>query len=157
MATSAHSAGIVLYRRGDHNLELLIAHPGGPFWARRDTGAWTIPKGIVEPGEDLKAAACREFAEEIGMVPDGQFIDLGSVVLKSGKTVCAWAVEGDFDPAALQSEVIEIEYPRNSGRLIQFPEVDRVMWADAQVAKTKLNPAQVAFVARLITELDGVF
>ena len=154
MAGKPQSAGIVLYRIGDSGLEVLIAHPGGPFWARRDEGAWTFPKGEIDPGEDALTTARREFVEEIGFDPGEDLLELGSVTQKSGKTIWAWASAGNFDPAELTSELIEIEYPRGSGRLIQFPEVDRVMWADAQVAKTKLNPAQVEFVGRLVAELE---
>ena len=153
MASSQHSAGILLYRHGVEGLEVLIAHPGGPFWARRDEGAWTIPKGLIEDGEDPVVTARREFVEEIGIDPGDDLLELGDITQKSGKTVFAWAAAGDFDPADLDSDLIELEYPRGSGRLIRFPEVDRVMWASAQVAKTKLNPAQVELVTRLQAEL----
>lgn len=154
MAANQESAGILLYRRGEAGLEVLIAHPGGPFWARRDAGAWTIPKGLIEDGEDPVVTARREFVEEIGIDPGADLLQLGTITQKSGKTVHAWAAAGDFDPAELDSDVIEIEYPRGSGRLIQFSEVDRVMWASTEVAKTKLNPSQVDLVARLEVALS---
>lgn len=148
------SAGILLYRLADGALELLIAHPGGPFWAKRDKGSWSLPKGIVEDGEGAERAARREFTEEIGFDPGEPEIELGEVKLKSGKRVVAWAIEGDFDPVDLDSHILEIEYPWRSGRLIQFPEIDRVMWATPQVAAVKLNSAQAAFVERLVDKLD---
>ncbi len=129
---------------------MLIAHPGGPFWSNRDNGAWTIPKGLVEPGESLQAAARREFIEEIGFDPGPELTELGTVILKRGKVIHAWAVEGDFDPASLVSETIEIEFPRGSGRKVRFPEIDRVIWAKPGLAREKLNPAQVDLVDRLL-------
>jgi len=148
------SAGILLFRSSGDQIEFLIAHPGGPFWARRDDGAWSIPKGIIEQGEDPRATARREFIEEIGIDPGNDLISLGEVTQKSGKVVLAWGAEGDFDPSRLDSDEIEIEYPRGSGRLVRFPEIDRVIWAGAQVAKTKLNPAQADFIDRLTAELS---
>ena len=147
------SAGIVLYRLIDADVELLIAHPGGPYWAKKDNGAWSIPKGIVEPGEDPKSTARREFIEEIGPDPGEPRIELGAVKMRGGKVVVAWAVEGDFDPDELDSDEVEIEFPWRSGRKIRFPEIDRVMWAKPQVARKKLNPAQGALVDRLIETL----
>jgi len=146
------SAGILLYRRGDE-IEVLIAHPGGPYWAHKDSGSWSIPKGIVEPGEHPKATARREFIEEIGLDPGEPDIELGEVRMRSGKIVVAWAIEGDFDPADLDSDEIEVEFPWRSGRKIRFPEIDRVMWAKPQVARKKLNPAQGALVDRLVQSL----
>lgn len=154
VAKNSTSAGIVLYRSAESGLEVLIAHPGGPFWAKRDLGAWSFPKGIIEDGETPLEAARREFAEEIGFAPDGEAIELASITQKSGKTVLAWAIEGDFDPADLDSHILEIEYPWRSGRKIRFPEIDRVMWAGPAIAGAKLNPAQVEFVERLLTALD---
>lgn len=149
------SAGILLYRTSGDGIEVLIAHPGGPYWAKKDNGAWSIPKGIVEDGEDPVACARREFAEEIGIDPGEPTVDLGEVKMRGGKTVTAWALEADFDPAHLDSNVIEIEFPWKSGRKIQFPEIDRVMWAKPQVAMKKLNAAQGEFVARLQAQLDA--
>lgn len=145
----AVSAGLLLYRRANGRIEVLLGHLGGPFFARKDAGAWGIPKGEVEPGEDLLAAAKREFAEETGLAPAGPLLALGSVTQKSGKVVHAWAAEGDFDPANLQSNTFELEWPRGSGKLKRFPELDRVMWFDVDTARTKINPAQAAFLDRL--------
>ena len=147
------SAGILLYRVKRECLEVLIAHPGGPYWARKDDGAWSIPKGIVEDGEDPLATARREFIEEIGPDPGEPDVDLGEVKMRGGKVVTAWAAEGDFDPDELDSDEIEIEFPWKSGRKIRFPEIDRVMWAKPQVAREKLNPALGALVDRLIDKL----
>lgn len=143
------SAGLLLYRRRGGRLEVLQAHPGGPFWANKDAGAWTVPKGLVEVGEDLLAAARREFAEETGLRPDGPFLPLGSVRQKAGKVVHAWACEGDADPAALTSNVMSAEWPPGSGRWVEFPEVDRCAWFEPAEAREKLNPAQAEFIDRL--------
>lgn len=143
------SAGLLLFRRVAGRLEVLLAHPGGPFWANRDAGAWGIPKGLAGPDEDLLAAARREFAEETGLSPEGPFRPLGSVRQKSGKVVHAWACEGDADPAALTSNRISIEWPSGSGKRIEIPEIDRCGWFAPVEARVKLNPAQVAFVDRL--------
>lgn len=150
MATGTVSAGILLYRLDDAGLEVLIAHPGGPFWKGRDAGAWTIPKGLVEAGEDPREAARREFAEETGHDPGDALIPLGAITQKGGKTVHVWAAAGDFDPEALESNLVEIEYPRGSGRIIQFAEIDRVLWAQPPVAQEKLNQAQAVLIERLI-------
>ena len=144
------SAGILLYRHGATGLQVLLAHPGGPYWARRDVGAWSIPKGEVEEGEDPRAAAAREFAEELGSpLPEGEAIDLGSVRQKSGKQVRAWAVEGDLDADAIVSVVFTMPWPPRSGIEREFPEVDRAGWFDLATARVKLLPAQVPFVDRL--------
>ena len=141
------SAGILLYRIGDGR-EVLLAHPGGPFWANKDAGAWSIPKGELD-GEEPKAAARREFEEEAGRpVPDGELIELGTVVQKSGKTVYAWAMAGDLDPDELTSNTFEMEWPPRS-RMQSFPEVDRFGWFPARVAKEKINPAQATLIERL--------
>jgi predicted NUDIX family NTP pyrophosphohydrolase len=148
------SAGILLYRAADQ-VEVLIGHPGGPFWANRHEGAWSIIKGIVEPGEDEQATALREFEEETGLrlEPDGM-IDLGEVVLRSGKVVTAWGVGGDFDVAELRSNPVRMEWPRNSGNHIDFPEIDEVRWCRLEEAANLLNPAQVPLLARLQESLD---
>jgi predicted NUDIX family NTP pyrophosphohydrolase len=143
------SAGLLLYRRTGNVLEVWLAHPGGPFWAHRDAGAWSLPKGVVGAGEAPLAAACREFAEETGVRPTGPFLPLGSVRQKAGKVIYAWAWEGDADPARVRSNLMRIEWPRGSGRWLRFPEVDRCAWFDPQSARVKLNPAQVAFIDRL--------
>lgn len=149
----AVSAGVLLFRRTGGRLEVLLAHPGGPFWAHKDAGAWTIPKGAAEPDEELLAAARREFAEETGLRLDGPFLSLGHVRQKSGKTVHAWGCEGDADPRALASNTMLIEWPAGSGRRIEIPEVDRCAWFAPAEARAKLNPAQVAFVDRLEAHL----
>jgi predicted NUDIX family NTP pyrophosphohydrolase len=143
------SAGLLLYRRPRGELEILLAHPGGPFWAERDAGAWTIPKGLVSPGEELLAAACREFKEETGITPNGPFYALGSIRQKAGKLVYAWAWEGDTEVANLRSNLMQAEVPRGSGRWLSFPEVDRYYWFKPVMARLKLNPAQATFIDRL--------
>jgi predicted NUDIX family NTP pyrophosphohydrolase len=128
---------------------LFLAHPGGPFWKTRDAGAWTIPKGVAEVGEDLLAAARREFEEETGIQPAEPFISLGAVRQKAGKVVHAWAWEGEADPATVTSNTMKTEWPRGSGRWLTFPEVDRCAWFVPEVAREKINPAQVEFIDRL--------
>ena len=143
------SAGLLLYRRPPGGLELFLAHPGGPFWRGRDAGAWTIPKGLVAPGEELLDAARREFEEETGIVPREPFLPLGSVRQKPGKVIHAWAWEGDADPAAIVSNTTSCEWPRGSGRSLTFPEVDRCAWFAPGAARAKLNPAQAELIDRL--------
>jgi predicted NUDIX family NTP pyrophosphohydrolase len=144
------SAGILLHRRGSAGREVLLVHPGGPFWARKDAGAWSIPKGELDDGEDPRACALREFAEETGTeLPPGELAELGAVKLKSGKQVVAFAAEGDLDPETLVSSTFELEWPPRSGRVQTFPEVDRAGWFGLDAAREKLNPAQAAFVDRL--------
>jgi predicted NUDIX family NTP pyrophosphohydrolase len=149
MTRAAVSAGLLLFRRGSGGLELFLAHPGGPFWKERDTGVWTIPKGIVDEGEELLAAARREFEEETGIAPRPPFVSLGSVKQRAGKRVHAWAWEGDADADAVTSNVMRTEWPRGSGRWISFPEVDRCAWFTPDAARAALNPAQAEFVGRL--------
>ena len=149
------SAAIILFRRVGAEIEILIVHPGGPLWARRDDGAWSIPKGEYDAGEEPLAAAHREFAEEIGTpAPDGEPLALGEVRLKSGKRVVAWALEGDLDADAIRSNMFELQWPPRSGRLQEFPEVDRAGWFEPAAARVKLNPAQAEFVDRLLDMLD---
>ena len=143
------SAGLLLYRRAPGGLEVFLAHPGGPFWVRKDEGAWTIPKGVVDEGEELLAAARREFEEETGIRPEGPFLPLGSVRQKAGKVVHAWAWEGDADPASVRSNVTRTEWPRGSGRWHTYPEIDRCAWFDLETAKRKINPAQAELIDRL--------
>ncbi|WOC13149.1 NUDIX domain-containing protein [Gordonia sp. MP11Mi] len=144
------SAGILLYRRISEEVEVLLVHPGGPFFARKDAGVWSIPKGLVDPGEALIDAARREFVEETGHdVPDGDTHDLGDVRLKSGKRVHAFAVEGDVNSATIVSNTFELEWPPKSGRTQSFPEVDRAGWFTLDEAAGKLNAAQADFLTRL--------
>lgn len=143
------SAGLLLFRRRNGGLEFLLAHPGGPFWVRRDLGAWTIPKGEIAQGEEPLAAAQREFEEETGIHPEGPFIPLGSVRLKAGKVIHAWAWEGDADAAATVSNHMRMEWPKRSGRWITFPEVDRCAWFGAEEARQRLNPVQAELIDRL--------
>lgn len=160
----AISAGLLLYRvrtgatDAGANLEVLLVHPGGPMWARKQEGAWTIPKGEVHAGEELLDAARREFKEETGLSPEGPFIPLKPVRLKSGKIIHAWAVEGDCNPAALRSNVFELEWPPRSGRVQTCPEVDEARFCTIAEARRLLNPAQVALVeelAAMLAKSDG--
>lgn len=146
---TALSSGLLLFRRTGATLEIFLAHPGGPFWARRDSGAWTIPKGLVDEGEDLLDAARREFREETGIVARPPFISLGSIRQKAGKTVHAWAWEGDADANAITSNTTSVEWPRGSGKSMTFPEVDRCEWFDMATARFKINPAQSELLERL--------
>jgi predicted NUDIX family NTP pyrophosphohydrolase len=149
---AAISAGILLYRGTVETLEVLLIHPGGPFWAKRDEGAWSIPKGEVDEGEDPLACAMRELEEELGTPPpivSEQLIDLGTVRQKAGKLVHCWAAAADFDPATLHSNTFTIEWPPRSGRQREFPEVDRAEWFDLGTAREKINPAQVELLDRL--------
>lgn len=152
----AQSAGLVLYRRGDDGtIEVLLVHPGGPFWARKDEHAWSIPKGEHAPDEDPADAAEREFLEEIGQAPPaGRRVDLGEIRQSGGKRVHAFAVEGDLDPSEVVSNTFELEWPRGTGVMRSFPEVDRAEWFDLATARTKLHRGQVELVERLV-ELLG--
>lgn len=145
----ASSAGLLMYRRGARGWEVLLVHPGGPFWRRRDAGAWSIPKGEPEPGEDDAAAALREFAEETGCLPAGTPAPLGRVRQRAGKEVVAFALQGDFDPATLRSNTFELEWPPRSGRIQVFPEVDRAAWFDPDTAREKMIEGQRPLLARL--------
>ena len=147
---AACSAGILLYRRRSGTTEVLLAHPGGPFWQRRDAGAWTLPKGELAAGEDAEGAARREFREELGADLAQPLQPLGEIVQKAGKRVIAFAAEADFDPARLVSNTFEIEWPPRSGRRRAFPEVDSVAWFDAPAAREKLLPAQLPLLDRLL-------
>jgi predicted NUDIX family NTP pyrophosphohydrolase len=149
------SAGILMYRRGERGLELLLVHPGGPFWRKRDLGAWSIPKGEYSPGEDPVAVAIREFEEETGVSLQGDLHPLGEVVQKGGKIVAAWAVEGDLDPAKIKSNTFEIEWPPKSGRKATFPEIDRAAWFSPDEARTKILPSQSPFITRLVEMIGG--
>ena len=147
------SAGLLLFRRTDGDIEVLLGHPGGPFWKRKDDGAWTIPKGLIASGEDALAAARREFAEEIGHHPKGAAIPLGRATQPGGKVVHVWAIEGEWDPADLQSNTFEIEWPPRSGRRQTFPEIDRAAWFGAAEAREKILKGQASFIDRLLEAL----
>jgi predicted NUDIX family NTP pyrophosphohydrolase len=149
MATRT-SAGILLYRRVNGRLELLLAHPGGPFFVKRDDGYWTIPKGEVDPGEELVDVARREFEEETGHPPPGgDPLSLGSIVQKGGKVVHGWAYEGDLDPSAAVSNTFEMTWPPGSGRQESFPEIDRVAWFDPAEARRRIKATQIPLIERL--------
>jgi predicted NUDIX family NTP pyrophosphohydrolase len=148
------SAGILLYRGCGAELRVLLVHPGGPFWAKKDEGAWSIPKGEYDEGGDPLAVARREFEEELGRpAPAGDVIDLGELVQPSRKRVTAFAVEGDFDPSSLRSNLFELEWPPRSGRMQSFPEVDRAEWFTLEEARTKILPGQRHFIDRLLGRL----
>jgi predicted NUDIX family NTP pyrophosphohydrolase len=148
------SAGVLMYRRVSRGIELLLVHPGGPFWANKDEGAWSIPKGEHDEGEDPLAAAKREFAEELGSAPPCRpFLHLGAIKQPSRKLIAAFAVEGDFDPATLRSNLFELEWPPRSGAKRTFPEVDRVEWLAPSEARTKIQPGQAPFIDRLLEGL----
>jgi predicted NUDIX family NTP pyrophosphohydrolase len=150
------SAGILLHRPGAPGLEVLLAHPGGPFFARRDEGVWSIPKGEYEEGEDPRACALREFAEETGTVlsDTGELSDLGEIRQRGGKVVRAWAAPGDLDPATVRSNTFELQWPPGSGRIEEFPEIDRVGWFSLDAARARIVPAQAAFLDRLLQRGD---
>jgi len=146
------SAGILMYRRSPE-LEVLLAHPGGPFWAKKHEGSWSIPKGEYDEAEEPLACAIREFEEELGARPHGDFIELGEIVQPSRKIVVAFAVEGTFDPPALRSNRFELEWPPKSGRMQSFPEIDRVEWFAPDWAKVKILLGQQGFIDRLLAAL----
>jgi len=157
MATK-RSAGILLFRRNGGEAEFLLVHPGGPFWARKDAGAWTIPKGQIEAEEEPRACAIRELEEELGPAPElvpEELIGLGSIRQKAGKVVEAWAAEADFDPATLVSNTFSMEWPPRSGNEQEFPEVDRAGWFDLPTAREKILPAQAELLDRLVAHLNG--
>jgi predicted NUDIX family NTP pyrophosphohydrolase len=152
----AHSAGLLLHRTGPGGVELLLGHMGGPFWARKDDAAWSVPKGEHGPDEDPLVAARREFVEEMGSPPpDGLPRELGSVRMRGGKVITVFALEGDFDAGHIVSNHFTIEWPPRSGRIASFPEIDRAAWFDADTARRKLVSAQVPFVDRLVQECGG--
>jgi len=148
------SAGLLMFRIHSNTLQVLLAHPGGPFWKNKDAGVWTIPKGEVKEGEDYLAAAQREFEEETGLKPNGPFHPLGTVTQKSGKVVHAWAFQGDCDPSKIHCNTCEIEWPPRSGKMITIPEIDRADFFTIAEATEKLNPAQVPFLQRLQAEVN---
>ncbi|HSS05315.1 MAG TPA: NUDIX domain-containing protein [Solirubrobacterales bacterium] len=152
------SAGVLLFRRGVAT-EVLLVHPGGPFWAKKDLGAWSIPKGELDEGEDPQRCALRELGEELGgaapSIAVADLTELGSVEQKGGKVVHAWAAEGEFDPEALRSNTFELEWPPRSGGLREFPEVDRAEWLDPAQARRKILSAQAPFIDRLLDSLSA--
>lgn len=143
------SAGLILYRMQGGKLEVLLVHPGGPFWSKKDEGAWFVPKGELNVGEEPLAGAKREFEEETGLKPEGEFLALGSVKQKSGKTIVAWAFEGDCDPSSIKSNTFTIEWPPKSGRRQEFPEIDRAGFFTVPQAKAKMHPVEYPLVLRL--------
>jgi len=146
----------MLYRLVNDGVQVLLGHMGGPFWARKDAGGWTVPKGEYTDGETPEAAARREFTEELGLpVPPGELVDLGTVKQSGGKTVTVWALAADLDPATVVPGTFELEWPRNSGRIQEFPELDRVEWFDLATAATKIVGGQRAFLDRLTDELSA--
>lgn len=147
------TAGILLYRRTARGPELFLVHPGGPFWARKDDGAWSIPKGVPEPGEDRLAAARREFMEETGFAIGGAFVPLGTFKQPGGKTVIAWGLEGDCDASAVRSNTCTIEWPPRSGRKLEIPEVDRAAWFRPAEARRKILPGQRPIIDALLPHL----
>ncbi|MGH9325553.1 MAG: NUDIX domain-containing protein [Terriglobia bacterium] len=142
-----------MFRILSGRLEVLLAHPGGPFWVKEDYGAWSIPKGEVTAGGDALSTAKREFKEETGMAPSGNFIPLGSIRQKGGKTVEAWAFEGNCDPGSIPSNTFPLEWPPRSGRIQQFPEIDRAGFFDIEEARRRINAAQAAFLSKLVNAL----
>jgi predicted NUDIX family NTP pyrophosphohydrolase len=145
------SAGLLLYRRRGDDLEVFLVHPGGPFWAKKDLGAWSLPKGEFEEGEGPLMAARREFTEETGFPIDGEFRPLQPLRQPSGKTIFAWAVEGDCDPSELRSNLFEMEWPPKSGRRQEFPEVDRAAWFPIDEARTRIIKGQAPFLDELLS------
>jgi predicted NUDIX family NTP pyrophosphohydrolase len=148
------SGGLLAYRMRDGALEVMLVHPGGPFWKNKDAGAWTIPKGELDAEEDALSAACREFQEETGFAAEGPFLPLGHIVQKSGKRVEAWAFAGDFDVTALVSNHIDIEWPPRSGRKLSIPEVDRAQYFGAEEAQRRINVAQIPLIFALQAALE---
>jgi predicted NUDIX family NTP pyrophosphohydrolase len=154
VAKKTSSAGLLMYRRKNGLLEVLLVHLGGPFW-KKDVGSWFVPKGEINPGEETLAAARREFQEETGIVPQGEFLQLGEVKHKSGKQVFAWAFEGDCDPGMCKSNTFEMEWPPKSGKTAKFPEIDRAEFFSVEQASRKMHPAEFEFLGRLQRTLRG--
>jgi len=143
------SAGLIMFRRKTNVIEVLLAHPGGPFWIKKDLGAWSIPKGELGDAEDPLTAAKREFTEELGLVPQGEFIPLGEVRQPGVKIVAAWAFEGDCDPSKVRSNTFSVEWPPHSGKMERFPEIDRAEWFSLETARSKLLKGQLSLLDRL--------
>jgi predicted NUDIX family NTP pyrophosphohydrolase len=155
MRVAKISAGVLLFRRRPAGVEVMLVHPGGPFWARKDAGAWSIPKGLTNEGEDWLTAAKREFQEETGMAIEGECLYLGAHKQPGGKTIAAFAHAGDFDPASLTSNAFSIEWPPHSGRTAEFPEVDRAAWYSIDEAMEKATPGQRPIIAALAEKLGA--
>jgi predicted NUDIX family NTP pyrophosphohydrolase len=149
------SAGLLMFRRSGAQLEVFLVHPGGPFWKNKDLAAWSLPKGEYVEGEDAFSAALREFEEETGIQPSGDFVALGQVRQAGGKLVTAWAFEGDCDAASIKSNSFSMEWPKGSGRMQEFPEIDRGGWFPMSVAREKILKGQLAFLDRLAGQLGG--
>ena len=149
------SAGILMYRRREGELQVFLGHPGGPFWSRKDAGAWSIPKGEIDEGEDPLAAAKREFAEETGLRPDGELVALAPIRQKGGKVVLAWAIEGDCDARAIKSNIFSMEWPPKSGKMAEFPEIDRAEWFSLDEARRRINPGQLPLIEELQKNVRG--
>ncbi|MFM9694452.1 NUDIX domain-containing protein [Streptomyces europaeiscabiei] len=155
MTTPKRSAGLLLHRRTEHGVEVLLGHMGGPLFAHKDAGAWSVPKGEYQPDEPAWDAARREFQEELGLAPpDGEAVPLGEVRQKNGKIVTAWAIEADLDPATVVPGTFRMEWPPRSGRIQEFPELDRVEWLTVERARAVLVPAQAEFLDRLLEHSD---
>ena len=148
------SAGLLIYRKQAQIFEFLLVHPGGPLWKNKDAGAWTIPKGEIQPGEEPLQAAQRECQEELGFKPQGDFIPLTPIRQKAGKLVRAWAVESDLDVANVKSNTFSLEWPPRSGKRQEFPEVDQAAFFELEAARKKINPAQVSLLEELLQKLD---
>ncbi len=147
------SAGILVYKYVDQEIHFLLLHPGGPFWKSKDIGAWTIPKGEIENGDDPFQTALKEFEEETGTSITGNFIQLNPIKQKGAKTIFAWAVEGDFNCETFHSNTFDMEWPPKSGQLKKFPEIDKAEWYDLETSKMKINPAQFALITEVLTIL----
>lgn len=155
-ASKPQSAGLLLFRLRDNRIEILLGHPGGPFWRRKDHGAWTIPKGLIDAGEDPRAAALREFTEETGHRPAGELLSLGSARQPGGKLVHAWAVQDDWDPVGLRSNTFEMEWPPRSGKRQELPEIDRAAWFGIAEARSRILEGQAVFIDRLLEAVGKV-
>ena len=151
---SVHSAGILVYRYKNNDLQVLLVHPGGPFWSGKDLGAWSIPKGIFDESEKPLDAAKREFREETGFVVEGEFIELGELRQPSKKIIHAWSIEGNFDTSQLKSNTFKMEWPRNSGNIQEYPEVDKGEWFSLDIAQKKIFKGQRDFLTRLVNRLN---
>jgi predicted NUDIX family NTP pyrophosphohydrolase len=151
---SARSAGILAYRFDNDRLQVMLVHPGGPFWAKKDEGAWSVPKGLYEKNEEPLKAALREFQEETGFTAEGPFLELGELKQPGGKIITAWAAEGDFDPSKLKSNTFTLEWPKNSGYVKEYPEIDKAEWLTIEAAHEKILKGQRAFLDRLIQKIS---